>query len=144
MARLGLWNIALGFAVISIAAAGGAFVANEITLAYVFDPAALDSWGQLMRTSSHGHTNLFGMLHILLGLTLPYSRCSLRLKLAQTLGLAAGVLAMGPGMLAKAILGPTAELSLIDVSIGTGLTLALGSLVSHTVAIAAGAMRADR
>lgn len=135
MARIGILNMALGFAVLFLAASGGAFVSFDLTQAFLRDPAQLNSWQMTLLTSSHGHSNLFGLLHIAFGLTLAYSPLSPRLKVSQTLGLFAGVLAMGPGMIVRALGGPSDSFDLVGLSIGAGLSLSLASLGSHAAAL---------
>lgn len=135
MARLGILNMALGFTILFLAAAAGAFISFDLTQAYLHDLSQLDSWQMTLLKSSHGHSNLFGMLHIALGLTLPYSPLSYRYKLAQTLSLAAGTLAMGPLMIVRAMSGPSDSFDVIGLTIGAGLSLALLALASQAAAL---------
>ena len=43
MPRLGLFNMMLGFCVLAIAAAAGAFVATDVTQGFVHDKELIDS-----------------------------------------------------------------------------------------------------
>ncbi len=135
MSRLSILNMALGFLVLFLAACGGAFVSFDITQAYLHDTTQLQTWQMDLMKSAHGHSNLFGLLHVALGLTLPYSPLALRWKKWQTLGLFAGVLAMGPGMMIRAFGGPSESFDTVGLSIGLGLSLALACLGTHAAAL---------
>ncbi len=135
MPRLGLLNMALGFMVLFFAACAGAFVAFDLTEAYLRNLDQLHSWRNVLLSSAHGHTNLFGILHILLGLTLAYSRLGSKWKLMQTIGLFAGVVAMGPLMMVRSAAGPSESYEGIGFVIGLFLSLALLSLASHAAAL---------
>lgn len=135
MPRLGLLNIVIGFFTLFVAACAGAFISFDMTQFFLKDPAQLGSWEITLLKSAHGHTNLFGILHILFGLTLPYSPCSTKIKIAQTCGFFAGVLAMGPLMMIRASFGPTDSLEGVGLLIGAGLSLALLALASHGAAL---------
>ena len=131
MSRLALLNMAFGFLIIAIAASAGAFVGNSLSEAYL-NQIPTDTFLLTLQKSAHGHTNLFGMLHILYGLTFPYSRLSQKFKVFQTLGLAAGTFAMGPVMLVRILMEESAELNLITYFMGLLLSLALASLITHS------------
>lgn len=135
MPRIALLNIMLGFTVLTITAAAGAFLATDITTAYVKDLALLGSWSLHLQRSAHGHTNLFGMLHVLLGLTLTYSIFSPRIKIWQTVGLTLGTLAMGPMMLIKATMAPVEGYDAIGLVIGAMLSAALAALATHALGV---------
>ena len=135
MPRLAIFNFLIGFLVLSLAAAAGSFIAVSITDSYLKDRAIAASWELLLSRSAHGHTNLFGILHILFGLTLPYSACSLRQKKAQTIGLFFGTVAMSFGMMIKAYSGPSQSGGLWDVVVGGLLSCALLALASHTLGL---------
>lgn len=137
MARLAIWNMMIGFSVVALAAAGGAFIATDLTTGYLRDAAILNSWLITLQSSSHGHTNLFGILHIALGLTMPYSKWSHRTKLLQTIGLGLGTIAMGPFMLVRGWLGPVESVDLTEILIGTCLSASLVAIVSHASGLAA-------
>lgn len=135
MQRLGILNMAIGFMVLFLAAAAGAFVSFDMTQAFLHDTKQLYTWEATLLQSSHGHTNLFGMLHILLGLTLPYSPFAPRWKLLQTAGLLAGVLAMGPLLMLRAYGGISDSFDALGIAIGCGLSAALASIGSHMAAL---------
>ena len=141
MSRLALLNMFSGFVVLSLVAAAGSFLATELTEGYLLDPGALESWRLLISKSSHGHTNLFAMIHILFGLTLPYSGLSTRFKVAQTVGLSLGTLAMGPVMMLRAYVGPTNKIDLVEVCLGAMLSAALLALAAHAAGLALRLMR---
>jgi hypothetical protein len=127
--------MAIGFTVLFFAACAGAFVSFDMTEAFLKDPSLLNSWRATLEASAHGHSNLFAMLHVLLGLTLPYSPLSSRIKAYQTGGLFAGVIAMGPLMMIRASYGPSASLEGMGLVIGAFLSLALLTLASHSAAL---------
>ena len=135
MPRIGLLNMIFGFCVLAIAAAAGAFVATDLTQGFVHDKAMIDSWQLMLDKSAHGHTNLFALLHICFGLTLPYSRWKAPFKMAQTAGLMLGTLAMGPGMMVKARILPHDGNNVIDIIIGGMLSAALAALISHCIGL---------
>ncbi|RZA13013.1 MAG: hypothetical protein EOP10_30445 [Proteobacteria bacterium] len=135
MPRISLLNMAIGFSVLFLAACAGAFVSFDMTEAFLKDTTQLHNWQATLLASAHGHTNLFAMLHILLGLTFPYSSLSNRIKAWQTGGLFAGVIAMGPLMMIRASYGPSASLEGMGLLIGALLSLALLTLASHAAAL---------
>jgi hypothetical protein len=120
----------IGFSLIFIAASGGAFIALDTNYRFL-EGNPVPAWREVLQTSSHGHTSLFGMIHILLGLTLPYSKLHLRLKIFQTIGIGAGSLALGPMMLIRASSGPSSEFQVSGLMIGLMLSLALASICIH-------------
>jgi hypothetical protein len=135
MSRLSILNMALGFLVLFFAACAGAFVSFDMTQAFLHDLKQLDTWEMTLLQSSHGHSNLFGILHIALGLTLPYSPLAFHWKKIQTIFLFGGVLAMGPGMIMRALAGPSESFDALGLSIGVGLSMALVSLGTHAAAL---------
>ncbi len=135
MPRLGVLNIAIGFTVLFFAACAGAFVSFDLTEAYLRNVDQLHSWQNVLLSSAHGHTNLFGILHVLLGLTLPYSRLEAKWKAMQTAGLFSGVIAMGPLMMIRSASGPSESYEGIGLVIGVFLSAALITLASHAAAL---------
>lgn len=135
MSRVSLMNLIIGFVVLFISASAGSFIAQDLTDGFLKDPSILTSWQTTVLKSAHGHTNLFGMLHILLGLTFPYSAMSLATKRFQTMALFLGTLAMGPGMMINAVQGPSQTMTLTTVLIGIGLSLALISIATHCIGL---------
>lgn len=141
MPRLSIFNMMFGFLVLALAAAAGAFIATDITDGYLRDKALLETWQLLLTKSAHGHTNLFGMIHIALGLTLPYSIFSGRVKTWQTVGLTLGTLAMGPGMIVRAFVGPSDSIDSSGIVIGIMLSCALVAIGSHAAGLGGKLMR---
>ena len=135
MPRLGLFNMAVGFLVLFFAACAGAFVSFDLTEAFLKNTSLLHNWQMTLLSSAHGHSNLFGMLHILFGLTLSYSPLAPRYKALQTGGLFAGVIAMGPLMMIRSAWGPSESLEGIGLVIGLFLSCALATLASHAAAL---------
>lgn len=131
MPRISILNMLIGFLAIFFAASAGSFIAFDTTEAFLKDPKLLDSWQLLTYRSAHGHTNLFGIIHILFALTLPYSKLSPRSKKIQSIGIAAGTFAMAVLMLVRAKIGPVDGIDVLDIAIGGCLSMALVAIGSH-------------
>ena len=135
MSRIGIANLTWGFFMIFTAACGGVFVAlraSEVFISGYVPP----TWESVLHASSHGHTSLFGMIHILFGLTIPYAAAGYRENLMKTIGLLAGSFAMGPLMLVRASLGPTLSTELNGILIGAALSCALLAIFYHVIGLA--------
>lgn len=141
MPKISIIHMAIGFSVVFFVAAAGAFLSLDITDSYVYETGQIDTWQHLLLRSAHGHTNLFGMLHILFGLTLPYSNFSQKVKNFQGCGLGMGTLAMSLGLFIQAQLGPSQGYSVIGVVLGILLSAALVAIGSHSVALFSKAFR---
>jgi len=137
MPRLGLLNMFIGFVILFLCACGGAFIANDMTEAFIRDPAILEGWQLTLLKSAHGHGNLFGVLHVLFGLTLPYSLANTRFKTLQTAGLFMGSVAMGLGLIWRATMKPSADIDFPAIVLGILLSAALLALVSHAAGLGA-------
>lgn len=135
MSRLAIFNAAFGFLWIALAAMGGSFIAIDITEGFINDPSALSSWQLTLMRSAHGHSNLFGMLHIAFATTLAWSRLSLPIKKAQTVGLVLGSLCMGPLMVLRSYLPVPMGVDLMGILVGVLLTAALLAVASHSYAL---------
>jgi hypothetical protein len=135
MSRNALFNLAFGFAILFLAAAAGAIVAVDTTDAFLRSAAGANSWAMTIQASSHGHTNLFGLLHIVFGLTLPYSRFPKKVQRLQTVALALGTVAMGPVMIARSFMPPPESTDFLTVLIGIFLSCSLAALASHSAAL---------
>lgn len=131
MARIGILNMVIGFLIIFLAACGGAFNAFDMTVGFMKNPALLESWQMVLLNSAHGHANLFGYIHILFGLTLPYSGVGDKVKKIQTAGIFAGAIAMGPLLMARAFAGPSESLDPLGIMIGIFLSAALICIAWH-------------
>lgn len=136
MQRIGILNMFIGFTLIFVAASAGAFVAVDATHRFL-DGTTVASWRDMLQASSHGHTTLFGLIHILFGLTIPYSTLPIHFKKIQTAGLFCGALAMGPMMMVRAALGPTPTFEWNGLLIGTLLSLALFAIAGHAYGLLA-------
>ena len=126
--------MAWGFLLIFMAACGGAFVALNATDQFMAGTVA-PQWQSMLQASSHGHTSLFGVIHILLGLTLSYSKATPRENIIKSVGLFAGSFAMGPLLLIRAALGPTLSTEVNGILIGVGLSGALAAILFHAVGL---------
>lgn len=131
MPRLAILNMLIGFMTLFFAAAAGSFIATSMTDAFLHDKAIIDTWTHLLQRSAHGHTNLFGLIHICFGLTMPYSALTPRIKLFQTVGLSLGTCAMGPLMLWRAAAGPSENVDMSSFVIGSLLSAALVAMGAH-------------
>jgi hypothetical protein len=134
MPRLSIVNFFIGFLCLCLGASAGVFIATSKSAIYLVDGKFPVAWADLLKESAHGHFNLFALIHIALGLTLPYSKLQAKWKMLQTIGLGLGTLAMGPGLWLRAVAGP--ENSLMEYGLGACLSLALLALVAHTFALA--------
>ena len=135
MPRIAILNMAIGFLILFFAASAGSFVAFDLTEAFLKNKSLLGEWEATLLQSAHGHSNMFGMLHILFGLTLAYSPLASRWLRLQTVGLLLGSLAMGPGMMARAYGGPAESLDLLGCLIGAGLSASFVMLFTHSFAL---------
>ncbi len=135
MPRLALVNILIGFVTLFFAACAGSFISVEMTKGFVHDPMLLNSWQLTLMRSAHGHTNLFAIIHVIMGLTLPYSTLSLRVKRWQTFGLLLGTLAMSIGMMFRSWGIPNEGLDAGQVIVGVMLSCALAAMGVHAVGI---------
>jgi len=131
MPKIAILNMIIGFAVLFVAAAAGAFIANDLTEAFLKDRELLNNWNAVLTRSAHGHTNLFAMLHIIFGLTIPYSELSIKIKKVQTAGLFLGTFAMGPLMVTRSTLPPSEGFDPLASVIGIFLSCSLAMLISH-------------
>lgn len=141
MSRLAIFNGAFGFLWIALAAMAGSFIAIDITESFTNDLSGLNSWQLTLMRSAHGHSNLFGMLHIAFATTLAWSRYSAKIKLWQTVGLVLGSLCMGPVMVLRSYLPPPIGIDLMGILVGVLLTAALLAIASHSYALFARMMR---
>ena len=131
MPRIGIVNILIGFLAILLASCGGFFLATEADKAFLLNQQLLSSWQYTLLKSAHGHLNLFGMLHILVGLSIPYSKLSKTFLFVQTGGLFLGTLTMGVFLLFRAFAGLPQGSDIFGIFIGVNLSAALGALVLH-------------
>ena len=134
MSRIGLLNLAWGFLLIFMAACGGAFVALHATDQFMTGVTS-PVWETMLQASSHGHTSLFGMIHIMLGLTLAYSKATVRENVLKSIGLFAGSFSMGPLLLIRAAIGPTLTTEVNGILIGVGLSGALVAILYHSIGL---------
>ena len=126
----------IGFSLIFFAAAGGPFLAFDATDSFIHDPSIMSSWLFTLLSSAHGHTNLFGMLHVLFALSMPYSRLSLVFKKIQTLGFGLGSFAMSALMIIRANMGPVAGYDFLGICTGLCLSASLAAIALHCYGLA--------
>lgn len=131
MQKIGIINILLGFITIVVSSCMGFFLVADAEKAFLVDTQILSSWSYTLFKSAHGHFNLFGMLHILMGLSFPYSKLPYRWLILQSLGLLMGTLTMGGLVLIRARIPPPQSLDLLGILIGCFLVCSLLSLMTH-------------
>jgi hypothetical protein len=136
MPKIGIANILIGFIVIVIASCGGFFLATDADKAFLIDKNILSSWQYTLFKSAHGHFNLFGMLHILMGLSLPYSLLSRRWKILQSCGLFLGTFTMGALLVLRGYTEISGGLDLLGIIIGINLMAAVCALIIHCYGLA--------
>ena len=135
MPKISLINICFGFFLIFCASMGGFFLGQETKEIISQNSLDLLKWEILIYKSAHAHTNLFGMLHILFGITIPYSKLSLTFKKLQTLGLMLGSLSMSVIMFFRAKINPYMDSDYGGAVMGVFLTLALLSIGVHCIGL---------
>lgn len=130
VSRVSLMNMVIGFWLIFLSSSGGIFLAQYHLEAHL-DGEVMEtlSWWMSLQRSAHGHTNLFGMLHILFGLTFPYSSLRSSTKILQSVCLGSGSLAMSALLLARSWQIPRGLYDPLGAVIGTCLSLSLVALV---------------
>ena len=136
MPQLGIFNILVGFVLIFLASSGGFFLSINTTEILKNTPEQLSQWAIILQKSAHGHTNLFGFLHIAFGLTLPYSRFTNNVKKIQTTGFLAGSIAMSLFLVLRSFNMPTAQLDLLGIVSAVFLCATLAALLSHISGLA--------
>ena len=134
MPRIALLNIIIGFSLIILASAAGSFVALDTTYRFL-NQEGQNNWRAVLEAASHGHTALFGVIHILIGLTLPYSKLPKKFLRIETMMLFCGALAMGPGMYIRGFLGPTSSTEWNGLLVGALLSAWLVGVVMHTTGL---------
>lgn len=133
MSSIARWNIIVGFSAIVFAAAGGFFLANEQAISFAQNSTSNTTWWYAVAASAHGHTNLFGILHVLFGLTLGMSYASPNLKKMQFIGLSLGTVAMSFLMVARSLSHPSTSFDFLGYLIGFMLSSTLISLSTHVM-----------
>jgi hypothetical protein len=136
--RLVLLNLLIGFTAVSVAMAGGFFLAQDAEWSLQQAGQLVLTWPLVLRKSAHSHLNLFGYLHVLFGLTLSYSSLPLRWQRLQTCSLASGTLAMGLGLTLRSFQAPPSAgtIQLIAIVMAFCLTAAMVAIVGHVVGLA--------
>lgn len=132
---LARFNIAFGFFVIGLISCAGAVMSFDVTDAIVRDPQTLLAWKAILQKSAHAHGNLFGMLHILFGMTLQHSLFSHRVRLAQTGGFLLGSLAAGPLMWVRSFSSAPDETMVLTYILSVFFVAALVAIFSHSLGV---------
>ena len=136
MSKISLVNILIGFVVVVLASLGGFFLGVETKAALSEESVDLLKWKMVMYRSAHAHSNLFGMLHILMGITMPYSRWGAKIKKIQTWALTSGTLSMGVLMVFRARIDMNSRgEEFLGFIMGAGLLFALLGLSLHCLGL---------
>ena len=136
MPQLGVFNMLVGFVLIFLASCGGFFISTQTVEAMQHAPSQLSEWSMTLQRSAHGHTNLFGLLHITFGLTLPYSAFSNKVKKLQTSGLVAGSLAMSLCLVLRSFQMPSHSIDGLGIFSAVLLCATMAALLSHITGLA--------
>lgn len=129
-------HLIIGFWLIFLASCGGFFLADQQLDSFRQQrPEQLLSWWMVLSSSAHGHTALFGVLHILTGLTLPYGCLRGGWKVLQGSGLVLGSFAMSVLMMIRSFYIPDQLFDPMGILIGICLSCALGSVALHIVGL---------
>ena len=131
MPVVGLVNISLGFFSLVISGFAGVFLATQSADAFLSDSSVLQSWQHTLQASAHGHTSLFGLIQVVVGLTLPYARMPHKVQVLQTIGLSGGVFAMSVLMMMRAFAGPSSSYDVLGVIIGLCMSGFFLAIMSH-------------
>ena len=113
MSKVSLINILIGWIGLVISAFAGVFIASDLSTEFINHSQMSETWKSVIIQSSHGHSNMFSMIHILFGLSLSYSVYTNRTKIIQTIFFM-GIVAMGPLMYLRSNIKPTPELGLVE------------------------------
>lgn len=141
MPRIAIGNMFIGFVFIFLSASAGFFLSTEHTRAHVEGGEMLNSWWLQLSSSAHGHTNLFGVLHVILGLTMPYSFKAKWIRIVQTSGLFLGGIAMSFLMFLRAQSAPTLEYDFVGILIGVCLSASLVAIGLQLAGLAIKSLR---
>ncbi len=120
-----------GFIAILLASGAGPFLGLYTLEGFNQDESILSSWHFWLSRSAHAHMSLLAMIQILVGLTLPYSALSERVKKTQALGLVLGVIALGPLMAIKATFQANSDFLILDICLGLLLSSFYLALILH-------------
>jgi len=133
---MALGNMIIGFWWIFLASCGGFFLAEYRHQAFLAaTPERLLQWWMVLQKSAHAHTNLFGMLHILMALTFPYSLVASSVKVGQSVGLFLGSLSMSVLLVVRSYGVPESVFHPLSVLIAMGLSCSLIAIVVHIVGL---------
>jgi rhodanese-related sulfurtransferase len=130
-------NLGFGFGILFLSGCFGAFLATDLDRAFLVQEGSsqLTSWAFTLAKSSHGHLSLFGLIHILLGLSLPFvPRTSEKSQKWLTSAIGAGSFSMGVLLFIKSWMTPhTPWANLLGLALGLGLGASLLGLFFHSL-----------
>lgn len=133
LSKSSILNVTIGFWTIFFAACGGTFLATQSHQAFVHDVSLLSSWQFTLMKSAHTHTNLFGILHILLGMTLPIAKLNKNQATGMTLGFFCGTLAMSVLLIIRSFHMPLVTFDWLGVVNGCLLSCALVAILWYCI-----------
>ena len=137
MRKMATLNILLGFMLLFFLAMSGLFLRKEVVDQYLTAPEGLQSWRYMLMRSAHGHGNLFAMIQILYGVSLPYSRSKNTARIFQTTGFFLGACAMSVLVFLEAQAKPSAiGWSMNQLCIGTCISAWSIAMVWHSYGLA--------
>lgn len=136
MSSLAIIHLVTGFLSVFISACAGIFLATDLTEAFAQDISLIGTWNTTLLISAHSHTNQFGILHVLFGLSEHWNVLPKFVRRFQLIGLCLGSIAMSILMALKSFQSPSVNWDLIGAASGFCLSMALISIGLHTFGIA--------
>ena len=132
MSKPQLINFIIGYGLLILGVGIGGYVTNQIEESLLYqNPSQLMVLKLAIMKSSHGHTNLFGMLHILVALSFPYLLFPRRMLWWITGGLSLGSFGMSVLLLTKSFFLFDAKMTgYLSIGIGLCLTGALLAIMT--------------
>ena len=70
MSKVSVINVLIGWIGLVISAFAGVFIASDLSTEFINHSQMSETWKSVIIQSSHGHSNMFSMIHILFGLSL--------------------------------------------------------------------------
>lgn len=131
MKKIALIHICTGFWLVFFAAAFGAFIGLQVESSFFHGKDELLSWSFLLLKSAHTHTNMFGFLHILMGLTLAHCKMSLLLEKIIFWLILSGSFTMSILMVIRSFFLPNENLAILMLASGVFLSFSLIGILIH-------------
>lgn len=136
MSKLAKINICLGFWILFFSSLSGAFVATYLEeMLTQYEMQQISNWQLTLIRSAHGHSSLFGMLHILFGLTFSIASHSNRIENWLTMGLLSGSFSMAILLSLRSFQLEQSMMSGLGVLNGLLLSFALIAILVHALGL---------